>query len=165
MKNAEPGTSSSFIIPHSSFIILEKVPFFALAAAASVVTFAVQHHGGALSEDERLPLGARGGNALISYCRYLGKLLWPTDMAVFYPHPGYWPTAEVLLAGALIVGVSVLLFLERRHYPCLLMGWLWYCGTLVPVIGLVQSGEQAMADRFTYVRSEEHTSEIQSLRH
>ena len=134
-------------------LVREKIPFFALAAVASVVTFMVQKHGGAVASVENLPLGARSGNALISYCRYLGKLFWPTDLAVFYPHPGYWPLEKVLLAGGLIVGISVLLFVKRRRYPFLLMGWLWFCGTLVPVIGLVQSGGQAMADRFTYVPS------------
>ena len=82
----------------------EKIPFFALAAVASVVTFVVQKHGGAVMAVENLPLGARGGNALISYCRYLGKLFWPTDLAVFYPHPGHWPLGKVLLAGGLIAG-------------------------------------------------------------
>jgi tetratricopeptide (TPR) repeat protein len=134
-------------------LVREKIPFFALAAAASVVTFMVQKHGGAVASVEKLPLGARIGNALISYCRYLGKLFWPTDLAVFYPHPGYWPWEQVLLAGGLMAGISVLLFVKRRRYPFLLMGWLWFCGTLVPVIELVQAGEQAMADRFTYVPS------------
>ena len=134
-------------------LLTEKIPFFALAAAVSVVTFVVQKRGGAVIAAETLPLGARSGNALISYCRYLGKLFWPTDLAVFYPHPGYWPLAKVLLAGGLIVGISVLLFVQRRRYPFLLMGWLWFCGTLVPVIGLVQVGGQAMADRYTYIPS------------
>jgi protein O-mannosyl-transferase len=134
-------------------LVREKIPFFALAAAASVVTFVVQKHGGAVIAIQNLPLGARIGNALISYCRYLGKLFWPTDLAVFYPHPGYWPMAQVLLAGGLMAGISVLLFTQRRRYPFLLVGWLWFCGTLVPVIQLVQSGEQAMADRFTYMPS------------
>jgi tetratricopeptide (TPR) repeat protein len=134
-------------------LVTEKIPFFALAAVASVVTFMAQKHGGAVAAVENLPLGARSGNALISYCRYLGKLFWPTDLAVFYPHPGYWPLEQVLLAGVLIVGISVLLFVKQRRYPFLLMGWLWFCGTLVPVIGLMQAGEQAMADRFTYVPS------------
>jgi Flp pilus assembly protein TadD len=134
-------------------LVTEKIPFFALAAAASVVTFVVQKQGGAVIAIQNLPLGARVGNALISYCRYLGKLFWLTDLAVFYPHPGYWPMAQVFLAGGLIVGTSLLLFVKRRRYPFLLMGWLWFCGTLVPVIGLAQSGEQAMADRFTYVPS------------
>jgi tetratricopeptide (TPR) repeat protein len=134
-------------------LVMEKIPFFALALAASVVTFVVQSHGGAVAGGERLPLGARGGNALISYCRYLGKMFWPTDLAVFYPHPGYWPMGKVLLAAALLLGISALLLTQRRRYPYLLVGWLWFCGTLVPAIGLVQSGDQAMADRFTYLPS------------
>ena len=102
---------------------------------------------------ENLPLGARVGNALVSYCRYLGKLFWPADLAVFYPHPGYWPLGRCCWRVLLLVAISVLFFVKRRRYPFLLMGWLWFCGTLVPVIQLVQSGAQAMADRFTYIPS------------
>jgi len=134
-------------------MVREKIPFFALAAAASVTTFVVQKQGGAVIAIQTLPLGARCGNALISYCRYLGKFFWPADLAVFYPHPGYWPIGQVLLASGLIAGISMFVLMKRRQYPFLLVGWLWYCGTLVPVIQLVQSGEQAMADRFTYVPS------------
>src|ERR1019366_8508543 len=115
-------------------LVAEKIPFFALAVAASVVTFLVQKHGGAVAAGEWLPLGARSGNALISYCRYLGMLFWPTDLLVLYPHPGYWPLAKVLLAGVLISVISVLLVVKRRRYPFLLIGWLWFVGTLVPVI-------------------------------
>jgi len=134
-------------------LMKEKIPFFALAALVSVVTFMVQKHGGAVAMVENLPLGARSGNALISYCRYLGKMFWPTDLAVFYPHPGYWPLEQVLLAGGLTAGISVFLFVKWRRYPFLLMGWLWFVGTLVPVIGLVQVGEQSMADRYMYIPS------------
>jgi tetratricopeptide (TPR) repeat protein len=74
-------------------------------------------------------------------------------MAVFYPHPGHWPLEKVLLAGVLLAGISALMFMQRRRRPFLLMGWLWFVGTLVPVIGLVQEGEQAMADRHTYIPS------------
>ena len=130
---------------------LEKIPFFALAMVAGVETLIVQQHGGAVMPVEDLPFGARIGNALISYCRYVGRLFWPADLAVFYPHPGYWPVAKVLVAGGLLLVILALLIAKRRRYPFLLMGWLWYCGTLVPVIGLVQSSDQAMADRFTYV--------------
>jgi len=133
--------------------VTEKIPFFALAAVMSVVTFMTQKHGGTVVQFENLPLDARSGNALISYCRYLGKLFWPTDLAVFYPYPRYWPLEQVLLAGGLILGLTVLFIVKRGQYPFLLMGWLWYCGTLVPVIGLVQAGMVAMADRFTYVPS------------
>jgi len=129
------------------------LPIFGLAMAASIVTFVAQKQAGALTTGANTPFGARGGNALISYCRYLGKLLWPVDLAIFYPNPGHWPVAQVLLAGGFIVGVTVLLVLRRRRYPFMLMGWLWYGGTLVPVIGLVQVGEQAMADRYAYLPS------------
>jgi protein O-mannosyl-transferase len=134
-------------------LLLEKTPFFVLATAASIMTFVAQKQGGAVMTVESLPLMARIGNALISYCRYLGKMFWPTELAVFYPHPGYWPLAEVLLAGVFLCGISLLLFVKRGRYPYLLMGWLWFVGTLVPVIQLVQSGGQAMADRFTYIPS------------
>ncbi len=134
-------------------LVREKIPFFILAGLSSVVTYVVQQQGGAVVSGENLPLAARVGNALISYCRYLGKLCWPTDLAVFYPpYTGYWPLGEVLLAAALLAGLSVF-FLGQRRYPFLLMGWLWFIGTLVPVIGLVQVGEQAMADRYSYLPS------------
>ena len=134
-------------------LVAEKTPFFALAVAASVLTFEVQKHAGFVAGFEYLPPGARLGNALISYCRYLGKLFWPTGLSVFYPYPGDWPVAEVLLAGGLLLGISWLLFVARRRSPWLLMGWLWFVGTLVPVIGLVQVGDQSMADRYTYLPS------------
>jgi protein O-mannosyl-transferase len=132
-------------------LVREKTPFFVLAVAASVVTFVVQQRGGAVAAVESLPLGARVGNALISYGRYLGKLFWPTELAVYYPHPGHWSLGKMVLAGGLILGFSVLFFMQRRRAPYLLMGWLWFLGALVPVIGLVQVGEQAMADRYSYL--------------
>jgi tetratricopeptide (TPR) repeat protein len=134
-------------------LVTEKIPFFALAAVASYVTFVVQQQGGAVMAIANLPLGARFGNVLVSYCRYLGKLFWPADLAVFYPYPGHWPLVQVLAAGLFLAVISATFFLMRRRYPFLLMGWLWYCGTLVPVIGLVQVGIQAMADRYAYIPS------------
>ena len=101
--------------------------------------------------DESLPLGARIGNALVSYCRYLGKLAWPANLTVFYPHPGQWPVGEVLLAGGLLLGLTTLAWAGRRRHPHLLLGWLWYCGTLVPVSQVIQTGGHAMADRYTYL--------------
>jgi len=141
-----PHVSRITLLP----LLVEKIPFFVLVALASVVTFLVQRHTGALAAGESLPLGARVGNALISYGRYLGKLFWPTELAVVYPHPGQWPLVQVVLAGAVILGISVLFWAGRRRYPCLLMGWLWFCGTLVPVIQIVQTGSHAMADRYMY---------------
>jgi tetratricopeptide (TPR) repeat protein len=145
--------NSEFGIRKFRGLLIEKIPFAVLAVASSVVTFMVQKNEGGLAVNEDMPLDARAGNALISYCRYLEKMFWPTDLAVFYPHPGYWPLAKVLLAGVFLCGISAFLFVKRRRHPYLLVGWLWYVGTLVPVIGLVQAGEQAMADRYTYVPS------------
>lgn len=145
--------NSEFGIRNFTKLIGEKIPFFALAIVSSVVTYVMQQRGGAMTVGEHLLLSVRSGNAVISYCRYLGKLFWPTNLAVFYPYPGHWPLVPVLLAGGLVVGISALLFIRRRQYPFLLMGWLWFVGTLVPVIGLVQVGGQAMADRYSYLPS------------
>jgi protein O-mannosyl-transferase len=154
MQNEEAADTQR--TPRNTFhasILLEKLPFFFLAALASVVTFLVQKQAGAVMGAERLAVGARVVNALISYGRYLGKLFWPTDLAVYYPHPGHWPLGKVALAGGLILGLSVLVWMQRRRHPYLLVGWLWFVGMLVPVIGLVQMGAQAMADRYTYLPS------------
>jgi tetratricopeptide (TPR) repeat protein len=129
-------------------LVAEKAPFFLLAVIASVVTFMVQQSGGAM---EKVPLFLRIGNALVSYGRYLGKMFWPVNLAVLYPLPARWPAWVVLLSGLLLLGISVLVVALRRQHPCLPVGWFWFVGTLVPVIGLVQVGEQSMADRYTYV--------------
>ena len=134
-------------------LILEKAPFLILVAAASIVTLLVQDRTSALALTDELPLAARAGNALVSCCRYLGKLLWPSNLAVFYPHPGHWPAGQVVLAASVLASITAVCLLLRRRHPFLLLGWLWYCGTLVPVLGLVQAGEQAMADRYTYLPS------------
>jgi Flp pilus assembly protein TadD len=135
------------------FLLLEKIPFFLLAAAASVATWLIQQRGGLMQSVQDLPPGFRFENALIAYCRYLGKLFWPADLTVFYPYPGHWPVGQVLLAGLALVGITAFVFAQRERYPFLLVGWLWFCGTLVPVIGLVQVGAQSLADRYTYIPS------------
>jgi protein O-mannosyl-transferase len=128
----------------------EKIPFLLLTAASSVVTFAVQKHGGAMVLMAGIPFGARCENALVSYCRYLGKLFWPENLAVIYPVPAHWPVQIMLLAAALLLVVSVISIFMRRSHPYLVTGWYWFLGTLAPVIGLVAVGEQSMADRYTY---------------
>jgi len=130
-------------------LLLEKVPFFVLAAASSVVTFIVQRKGGAVSTS--LTLGERIANALVSYVRYIGKTFWPADLSVLYPHPGHWPAWQVISAGVLLMAMTAAVILLSRKKPYLAVGWLWFCGTLVPVIGLVQVGVQSMADRYTYL--------------
>jgi len=138
-------------------LLTEKIPFFALAAAESVVTFWAQHAAGAT---ELLPtsLSQRIGNALVSYVRYLGKMIWPEHLAFFYPYPGPWIAHEQTWAAWQVAGAAVLLAVitmaavwQARRRPFFIAGWLWFLGTLVPVIGLVQVGGQSMADRYTYI--------------
>jgi hypothetical protein len=90
-------------------------------------------------------------NVPVSYCRYLGKFFWPANLPIFYPHPGHWPLAAVVAAVFLLLGLSVWAWMTRRDHPYLLVGWCWFVGTLVPMIGLVQVGFQSIANRYTYV--------------
>jgi tetratricopeptide (TPR) repeat protein len=132
-------------------LVLEKTPFFAVAVVSAAVTWTVQRRGGAMAT--ALPLIARMENAVVSYCRYLGKLFWPVDLAAFYPPADHWPGSAVVLAVLLLLALSLLALALRRRFPYCLVGWLWFLDTLLPVIGLVPAGEQAMADRYSYVPS------------
>ena len=132
-------------------LVWEKIPLFALAAISIVVTFAAQQQGGALKSLEAFPLTTRIANALISYVSYIGKMMWPQNLAVYYPHPATVPTWQAAGCGLLLICLSALFIWASRKRPYLAVGWLWYLGTLVPVIGLVQVGSQAMADRYTYL--------------
>lgn len=146
VRNSGPSTP-----PASSALslLLEKAPFFLLAVASSTITFIVQRKGGAVSTS--LTVGERIANALVSYVRYVGKMFWPRDLSILYPHPGHWPLWQVIASAALLLAVCAAVVLLARKRPYLAVGWLWFCGTLVPVIGLVQVGIQSMADRYTYV--------------
>jgi tetratricopeptide (TPR) repeat protein len=132
-------------------LVAEKIPYFLLSAASCVVTYLVQQHGGAMLGLSDFPLGSRVANALISYVRYLKLMFWPHGLAGLYLRSGSWPLWEVALAALFLLTVSVLVVTQRRKRPYLAVGWFWYIGTLVPVIGLVQVGMQAIADRYTYV--------------
>ena len=133
-------------------LIWEKAPLFALAAASSVVTIVAQQKGGAMIALERFPFGVRAGNAVVAYVEYIVKSFWPKGLAAYYPHPvDALPAWQVAGACLLLPAVSVLVMRAARHHPYLAVGWLWYVVTLVPVIGLVQVGEQSMADRYTYI--------------
>src|SRR5690606_36167097 len=94
---------------------------------------------------------ARIANALISYCRYLYKFFWPEKLSVLYPHPGSWPSAMVFGAAALLLVISALAIGQLRKRPWIFVGWFWFIGTAIPVIGIVQVGIQSMADRYTYI--------------
>ena len=132
-------------------LILEKIPLFGLVAAASALTFLVQRHGKAVVSTNVFSFGDRLGNALVSYVEYLAKFIWPVKLAVFYPHPGARAGWLVALAVAVLVVISVGVLANARRRGYLLTGWLWFLGMLVPVIGLVQVGDQALADRYTYL--------------
>jgi tetratricopeptide (TPR) repeat protein len=133
-------------------LIQEKIPFFALSAVSSAVTFLVQRSSGAVLTITMVPLKLRIYNAIISYVEYIGKMVWPSRLAVFYPYRIWdlatWQTAVSLLL-LLAISILVLRLAAGRRY--LLTGWLWYLGTLLPVIGLIQVGSQALADRYTYI--------------
>jgi tetratricopeptide (TPR) repeat protein len=132
--------------------VTEKLPLLALTVASSVVTFYAQRAGGAVSGLEKFPLWVRVGNAAVSYVAYLGKTFWPVGLSPFYDHPGEdLPVLEAAGAAVLLLALTAGAVALRRRAPYLLTGWLWYVGTLVPVIGLVQVGMQGMADRYTYL--------------
>jgi len=149
----KPEKSGKSILPRTtlSSLLWEKVPFLALAATAGVLAYFTQDIGGAVRTLKGWPLNLRIANVLVSYVTYLAKAIWPYRLAVFYPYPQTIPLWQAAGAGLLLVAVSILVIRARRRCPYLAVGWLWFFITLVPVIGLVQVGLQATADRFTYV--------------
>ena len=133
-------------------LVLEKLPFLTLAAAFSVIVYYAQQHGEAVRSAEALPLVARFLNAPVAYVLYLAKTVWPAGLAAFYPHPGAAVSiAEAVGAALLLVGVSIVAWWQVSRSPFLFVGWFWFLGMLVPVLGLVQVGGQQRADRYTYL--------------
>ena len=132
-------------------VVLEKIPFFVLAAAASAVTVFAQSHGGTVASTGDFPWPVRIANAVDAYGWYLGRCFVPARLAVFYPNFAEMPPlGPTLVVGLLLAAITVAAVALRRRWSYLLAGWLWFGGTLVPVIGLVQIGGQAMADRYSY---------------
>jgi protein O-mannosyl-transferase len=131
-------------------LVLEKIPLIALSAISSVVTFLAQH--AALGWTEQLPILPRINNAIVSYVTYIWQMFWPAKLVVFYPHPEHrLPVWEIIVALAIFMAITALTVALRKKKPYLITGWLWYLGMLVPVIGIVQVGWQARADRYTYL--------------
>jgi len=131
-------------------LVLEKVPLLLLAVLACVPTLNVERTD--MQSFAAVPLSLRIGNALVSYVVYLGQMFYPANLTAYYPFPTQGiPLVEIILAAAFLIGVSLCVFFYRRKLPCLLVGWFWYLGMLVPVIGIVQVGGQAQADRYTYL--------------
>jgi protein O-mannosyl-transferase len=130
--------------------VLEKIPLIALSAGSSVVTFLVQK--GAVGQTADLPILERINNAVVSYVLYIWQMLWPVNLAVFYPHPeNRLPLWEIICSLLLLICITAVAITLRKQRPYLIAGWLWYLGMLVPVIGLVQVGWQGRADRYTYL--------------
>lgn len=152
-REPEAGEQSSAIPSRSmAWLCLEKLPLLLLSAASSAVTMMAQRAGGALNTAmSTFPFSERLANAVVSYCRYLSKAFWPANLSFFYPRaPGSIATWQVVAGLAFLIGMTAAtLYLRERRY--LIVGWLWYLGTLVPMIGLVQVSAQAMADRYAYL--------------
>lgn len=137
-----------------AWLALEKLPLFALVLVSSVITFLVQRDQGAVEGVAKFPLMGRIANAIVAYVAYLGMMIWPTNLAVPYPLSGTdWTSLQVAGAASLLLVITITAWLLRRRYPWVIVGWLWYLGMLVPVIGIVQVGRQSMADRYTYLPS------------
>ena len=140
-----------FQIRALSPLIREKLPFFFLALLFCLITYISEKRVGAVNSYEALDFITRCTNAVAAYCIYLIKLFWPLDLSVFYPHPGMRPFWQIAGSLLILVLISTLVSINWKKRPYLLVGWLWYLGTLFPVIGIVQVGGHAYADRYTYV--------------
>lgn len=134
-----------------SRLLVEKLPFLALSVADSVVTILVQGNGGAIKSQAQVPYPMRVLVALEAYAEYVLKTVWPSHLSVFYPLPAELPVIPGLLSALALGGATWACYRARQRFPWLLVGWLWFLGTLVPVIGVIQVGTQAMADRYTYI--------------
>ena len=132
-------------------LLLEKIPLVILSTAAGIATLWAQREWNALISLQSMPFSARLSNAVVSYAGYLGKMLWPVDLCAFYPLPGEISKGLLVCSALVLVGISLFVWRSRKNRQYLSAGWLWYLLTLLPVIGLVQVGGQAMADRYTYV--------------
>jgi protein O-mannosyl-transferase len=145
------GQSARQLMGRMLSLIKEKTPFFALTLPSVVLTIYAQHQGGSVAGLKEIPLLLRTGNALIAYVKYIGKILWPSDLAIFYPLPTAVPLWQVIGSLLILVLLSTGAIRAGRRYPYLVLGWFWFLITLLPVIGLIQVGGQSMADRYTYL--------------
>lgn len=130
---------------------IEKTPFLLLAVAIALVTLVAQQSAGAVGDLEQYPLGLRFANAVVAVGIHLRKTVWPSDLAIFYPHPGHVPIAQWVVGVVALVGVTIWAWRARLRQPWLWTGWIWFLVALLPVIGIVQVGRQALADRYAYV--------------
>jgi Flp pilus assembly protein TadD len=144
-----PFTDKKFF--STTHLILEKVPLFVLVIIVSIATYIAEQKLGALGLQEIFPFTARLANALISYTAYIWKMIWPVHLSVYYPHPGNWPLTYLIVSFLILIIITAVAMRTLKTHPYFAVGWLWYLGCLVPVIGLIQVGSHAMADRYTYI--------------
>ncbi|HAM50628.1 MAG TPA: hypothetical protein DCP92_08025 [Nitrospiraceae bacterium] len=151
---AKPTDGSKSLLAPWGRILLEKAPLVGLSMVSSIITYIAQQQGGAVSTFEALPFTTRVANAIISFVTYLWKMFWPSSLAVYYPYPEstmlWWKVAGAALV---LLTLSYIVLRQSRQRPFLAVGWFWYLIMLIPVIGLIQVGGQAMADRYTYLPS------------
>jgi tetratricopeptide (TPR) repeat protein len=152
-RRLDPSYESASLSWKAGHLILEKLPLFALALAACIITVVAQRHGDAVRTLDEFPLSARLGNALISYERYIRMVFWPFDLGAFYPHQGVPSLGHMIGAALVLASITGFAIQRARRQPYLIVGWLWFVGTLFPVCGVMQAGWQGMADRFLYVPS------------
>ena len=150
-KDFKISTKNSF--DSAGKIILEKIPFIFLTILSSILAFWAQNKIGAIDKMKDTSFVERFSNAIVSYIAYLGKIFWSVNLTVYYPYDLLLPLWKVLMSGIILLLITAFVLYYIRKLPFLFVGWLWYMGTLMPVIGLVQIGTQAMADRYTYLPS------------
>jgi protein O-mannosyl-transferase len=149
--SSNPQGKQHGLLPQVLLLCLEKLPLLIIAVISCGVTIYAQRSGGALPPFEILSMTMRIENALVSYVAYLGKMIWPLNLAVFYPYPAILSPYIVIVSCILLLMATVLVLFNAIRLPYLAVGWFWYLGTLIPVIGILQVGSQSMADRYTYI--------------
>jgi len=145
--------SGCAVLSRVKTLLLEKIPFILLSVVVAWITLAAQHGAGALKPSSLIPFGLRLTNSLVSFLRYIGKLFWPVDLAIFYPFPETIPVWQPITAICVVLAFSFMVLKLRDKRPYMVMGWFWYLSTLFPVVGFVQVGQQAYADRYSYIPS------------
>jgi tetratricopeptide (TPR) repeat protein len=152
-RNLSDTRTSTSQLPTSNLVslLVEKIPFLILSLASAFITIQSHKEFQSLASGHQVPFGIRLANAVYSYVRYLKKMVWPNDLAAIYPFPSEWPPMRIVVCVLLLLAISGFAIAAVRKHPYILFGWLWFLIALVPVIGVVQAGAQAMADRFAYI--------------
>ncbi|HQO15046.1 MAG TPA: tetratricopeptide repeat protein, partial [Smithellaceae bacterium] len=151
-QNAKDAPAES-IFKIAGRLLCEKIPFFFLTIAVSIITFWAQNKELSVASESILPFPTRAANAIVSFSSYLVKTIYPINLSIYYPYDFYLPLWKVLISATILILITATVFYFIRKLPFLFVGWSWYLGTLIPVIGLVQVGTQSMADRYTYLPS------------